>query len=85
MANESNLKKKKRKGEKIVRQVGGLAASYFVSKYLAEIIPVCRKSGEKDQREKKERKREKEKGRSKRIQKVQYSCKNSTLIAINSN
>jgi len=45
MANESNLKQGKEKRQRnrdIVRQAGGLAASYFVSRYLARIIPVCR-------------------------------------------
>lgn len=48
MANESNLKKQKEIEERgremgisCVRP-GGLAASYFVSKYLARIVPVCR-------------------------------------------
>jgi len=45
MANESNLKQRKEKKQRnrdIVRQAGGLAALYFVSRYLARIIPVCR-------------------------------------------
>lgn len=55
-------KKKEKERGKIVRQVGGLAASYFVSKYLAEIIPVCRKSLEKRIRERKRRKRKRKDG-----------------------
>lgn len=40
MANESN--KEKKDGNNRVRRAGGLAASYFVSKYLARIVSVCR-------------------------------------------
>lgn len=58
MANESNLKKKEKERGKSCVKVGGLAASYFVSKYLAEIIPVCRKSLEKRIRERKKGERE---------------------------
>jgi len=54
MANESNLKSG-RKWKDIVPGRGGLTVSYFVSRYLARIIPVCSGKSEGEEQDGSER------------------------------